>query len=508
MGILFFLFSVCLIVFYSSFKYGFVSDDYNRITIHSWNQLFEAWRVVNLRRPLDELYYFSFYKLFGYNPLPYRLFLLGVYVLNSFLVYRLIRSVTKNQMIGVLVAILFAANTVQFRNIYWISCNLLLFATTFYLLAALFFLDYLEGKGKQRYLASFMIALAGVLLTKEDLVTFPVTALMISGYLVLSRKGSIGNRDFSLILRPGIIFWSIPFLFVGYRTVTSMIFGGREECPYNLFDCLNTDAASPHRVSFLGFHIFENLARQWFWNIGSFGAYWVMKPFSQYAGFFEWRSLGGIEYVIVLGSLTGLFLLYWVVRRSISWWYLIIGVIWFIGGLSPTMILPEYSQTYFSAFPAIGLFMAVVIPLRAIMSYWNIGVTRVAVTGLMMIFLMNSLYWMRWNEPVNPITKSSAILQQLEKDVKKIYPVFPSHTNLGFLNLGNWWLGYNIAPKVMYNDFTLNVFSGEDFLQRGGKIYSKKEGLDKTNTHIFLKTSQGFREVTPAFFKEYGGVIQ
>lgn len=507
--ILLLLFVVCLLVFYSSFKYGFVSDDYNRITIHSVKQLVESWKVVNLSRPLDELFYFTFNNLFRYKPLPYRVFLLFIYFLNSFLVYRLIRALTKSQMVGFLIAILFAANTVQFRNIYWISCNLLLFATTFNLLAALFFWNYLENRKKGILVISFALVFGGLLLTKEDLAAFPVTALVLSGYLTLNRKGTIGKDNVAAILRPTLIFWSIPVIFVLYRTVLSWVIGGIDKCPYNLLDCLNPQADSPHHVGLLGPHIIANLGLQWFWNMGSLGFYWVIRPFSKYAGVFEWESIGLVEAIVIFSSLGGFFLLYWSVRKSTSWWHLILGVVWFVGALLPTIFLPDYIQNYFSAFAAIGLFLAVIIPLQSLLVPYYIKVIRVVGAALVFLYLINSVYWIHWNENVNVITKSSTILQRMESDLKSKYAIFPSHTNLVFVNLGYWWLGYGTAPKVMYNDFTMDVFSVEDFIQKGDKIYSKKsKELDISNTHVFLNTREGFREVTPGFFKRYNGVIQ
>jgi len=88
------------------------------------------------------------------------------------------------------------------------------------------------------------------------------------------------------------------------------------------------------------------------------------KPFNPDAGISEWRNLGEIEYLLVLGFLAVFVFLYWAFRKSISIWYLIIGLLWFIGNLSPTLVLPAYVYPHTSAFPAIGIILAFMVGVR------------------------------------------------------------------------------------------------------------------------------------------------
>ena len=508
---------VCLALFYPSFKYGFVGDDYDLVTLNTWNQLFGFWESVNYRRPLDELFYFTFYNLFGYNPLPYKIFQLVVFAVNTFLVYRLLCVLTKNQLVGTLVAILFAANTVQFRNIYWISNNILLYSTTFYLVAALLFVRYLEEKRTINLVIAYIVVVTGLLFTKENLVTFPITAVLLAALVALSRKGTISRDDFIPIIRSTAVLWTIPFLFIVLRTLISWILGETEQCPYNLLDCFKNNAVitgevnSAFQISFMGIHVVKNLALQLFWNFGSLGIYWADMPFNQYAGTLEWRDMGKPEYLLVFGFLAVFVFLYWAFRKSISTWYLIIGLLWFAGNLSPTLVLSDHVHPYFSAFPAIGIILALMMPFLHISNRVDLGHTKIIqVTGfaLALLIFANSIYWIHTNEKTHLITRTSVLLQKLEKDLKRMYPAMPKHTNLIFINLGDWVLGYSKAPKVIYNEPSLNIWSADDFLLKNNKVFSKEKiYLDKSRTHVFLRTQNGLQEITSLFIKRYQGVV-
>lgn len=502
------LFFVCIIVFYSSFNYGFATDDFDGLIIKSWDQVLDVWKISNFRRPIDEIFYLIFTNLFGYNPIPYRLFIFVVYFVNTLLVYFLFRSLLKDQIIGSLIAIIFAANTVQFRNIYWVSCKILLFATLFCLVAAIYFLRYVETRQNKFLWISFSIALIGVITTKEDLIIFPLIAILLASYSVISTKGTLIKKDFVFSLRDSAIFWTIPFLFIGFRSAMSWLIGGEVGCPYNLLKCFKPDAGALH-VSLNGFNMVRNIILQVYWNLGSLGIYWLDMPFNKNAGYFEYRNINGVDFFLILFFITVLIYLYWHLRKKISIWYMIIGIAWFVGALVPTLVLPEHVLPYFSAFPSIGLFLTFIIPLHNIIGSWSLKMKRIAITILVILFLGNSIYWIDTNEKLNWITSASVMTQKLEKGFKQLYSTFPNNTNILLPNLGRWWyIQDGRALKVMYNDLTLNVLSTEDFIESKGRIYTtKKVNLSKANSHAFFITNKGIHEVTEEFFRQYGGVL-
>ena len=500
------LFLVCGAVFSSSFSYGFVSDDFGLIELRTWDQVWSNWKSVGFRRPLDEAFFFAFHRLFGYNPVPYRVFIFLVYGVNTYLVYRLARALTGRAGLGVLVAVFFAANTVQFRNVYWISCNLLVFATTFFLAALLVFLRYLREGGQLWLALSFGLALVGLLATKEDLVAFPVVALVLSAHQTIRTKRVLTWKDIVPIIRPTVVFWSIPVLFVGVRGALVAIVGGRGDCPYNLVACFESHSDNPFRVDVLGIHVLENLARHIFWNLGNLGAYWLDLAFSEYAGVFEWRKLGAAEYAIIVGFVAGLGTLYWVYRKRISSWYFVLGWAWFVATLLPTLAMPDHVYPYFSALSAVGLFLALTMWLHAATERWSVKAARLGGTLLLGLFLVNSLYWTRANESVNVITTTSRLLQRLEVDLKRMYPAFPPGTTLVFPGIHSWFLGEGAALRVMYQDRPLTVLGQEMFAQGPGGFYAtRKVDLRVTATHVFVNTEEGLQEITLEFFAVYRG---
>jgi hypothetical protein len=331
-------------------------------------------------------------------------------------------------------------------------------------------------------------------------------ALVLSAYQILRTKRVLTWKDIALIIRPTAILWLIPVLYIGVRVALVAIVGGRGDCPYNLVACFESHSDNPFRVSVLGIHVVENLARQIFWNLGSLGAYWLDFPFSEYAGVFEWRKMGSTEYAIIFGFIAGLGMLYGVCRKRLSPWYLVLGWAWFVATLLPTLAMPDHVYPYFSALSAVGLFLALTMWLHAATERWSAKAVRLGGTLLVGLFLANSLYWTRANESVNVITTTSRLLQRLDVDLKQMYPAFPPGTTLVFPGIHSWFLGEGAALRVMYDDLPLRVFGWDAFTQDAGGWYATRRiNLQETTTHVFIRTQGRLREITPQFLLVYRG---
>lgn len=491
------LLTITLVVFWPSFRYGFVSDDFLQLTRNSWERVWAAWQQEGFRRPFDELFYWFFWKAFGTQALPYRIFLCGLYFLNTILVYRVTTTLLRDPLSGFVVGAMFATNLVQFRNVYWINCVISLIETTFFLAALLCFLYRLEGGGRRWSALALALATLGVVATKEHLVTFPLVAALTAGLRQLARQGSLTRADIWSIAQSTAVFWMVPVFFAAQRVASSVLSSGDVGCPYNVTRCFGADRSDPYFVSLWGVHLLTNLGHQLYWNLANLGLYWPDRIVNANAGKLEWRGLGPNQYALIAAYGSAVAAGYWWLRRRVSRVILALAGLWFITVLAPVLILPNHSYPYYSALASVGLWIAVVTPLSVLRVS---GYGRGAAVGLVLLaglFTTNSIYWTQKNLSSHLITSTSRFLSGFETHLKFLHPTVPRGATLVFPNIDGWHLGYRLAPAVMYGDPTIRTLAREDIVVQDGRILvDEQAALDPSHTLVFLLTPEGLRDVT------------
>ena len=498
------LFALTLVVFWPSFQYGFVSDDFVQLTRNSWERVWSTWREEGFRRPLDELFFLSFWKAFGFHALPYRIFLCGLYFLNTVLVYRLTTSLLRDRLSGFAVAAMFAANLVQFRNVYWVSCAIGLMETMLFLVALLCLLRRLDGGPAGWSALALAVATLGVITTKEHLAMFPLVAGLTAAFRQLVLRGSLTRADLWSIGRSTAIFWVVPIFFVGARLVLKIVSTGGLECPYDPTRCLGADSSDPFFVSLWGVHLLRNLLQHLYWNLGNFGIYWLDGILNPNAGKLEWLGVGPTQYALIATYGILLAAAYWWLRRLVPWGTLVLSGLWFIVLLAPVLVLPNHSYPYFSAFASVGLGIAVVMPFSMLRVSGHPYGATVGLGLLLSLFLATSLYWSHKNLSTHLITSTSRFLIGFEAHLKFLHPSVPPGATLVFLNIDGWHLGYRLAPAFMYGDPSIRTLAKGDVAVQNGRISVKEQvALDPHRTLVFVLTPDGLRDVTTEFFSVY-----
>jgi tetratricopeptide (TPR) repeat protein len=147
------------------------------------------------------------FKLFGLSPKPFHFFNLVIHLVNTFLVFKLIRLLAADMRIALIVSLLFGMHPMHVESVAWISERKDVLYTLFYLLASIKYIQYSqqEQKDMKKYAVMLGLFLCS-LLSKSAAVVFPLTLLLIDYYI--GRKITI-----SLLIN------KIPFL------VLSVIFG-------------------------------------------------------------------------------------------------------------------------------------------------------------------------------------------------------------------------------------------------------------------------------------------
>tara|TARA_R110002096_G_scaffold72174_4_gene172170 strand:+ start:15600 stop:17339 length:1740 start_codon:yes stop_codon:yes gene_type:complete len=188
-------------------------DDYEQVvenkTIQSidfahLNAIFSS-TSVGMYQPLTTWIYAIVYSIFQLNPLGYHLASLLFHLLNTVLVYLLLKEFKIEQFLNYFLVSLFAFHPLQVESVVWISAFSNLVFTSFFLTALLSYFKYQKTHKKQFYFLSLLLFTLSCF-SKSSAVVFPILILAID---FIQSKGF----NFKNILN------KVPFFFV------SLIFG-------------------------------------------------------------------------------------------------------------------------------------------------------------------------------------------------------------------------------------------------------------------------------------------
>jgi len=158
----------------------FSSDDWFHLRlsdIHSFREFLNFFsfffnpQTASFYRPLStQVFFLSFQRIFGLNPLPYYVFGFILFCLSIYLLYKFTSTLTKNVS---LVIFFYAISVTNFTRLFFISAYQELFLVNFVLLSLITF-----RKKPVIAIASFILAL----LSKETAVVLPPLLLLIDWY--------------------------------------------------------------------------------------------------------------------------------------------------------------------------------------------------------------------------------------------------------------------------------------------------------------------------------------
>lgn len=155
--------------------------------------------------PLTMLSYLFDYSIGNGQAFAFHLANVVLHSLNSFLVYRLIKSVSSHPAIPAVTALLFALHPLAVESVGWIAERKNLLYTFFFLVSTLYYISYILSQAKTHYwLCLFFFVLS--LLSKGQAVTLPLSLLAIAWVL----KKQFLNKQVLLELIP---FFTLSLVF-------------------------------------------------------------------------------------------------------------------------------------------------------------------------------------------------------------------------------------------------------------------------------------------------------
>lgn len=173
-----------LLIYMPSVDNYFSSDDWFHLNISQISSIKEFTNFFSFTanpnsaafyRPLStQVFFFTFQKIFGINPLPFHLFVLLIFSLNLFLIYRFTQKIFKNNQLSILSTFLYGISVSNFTRLYFLSAFQEILLVFFSLLTLIFYL-------KKYSLTNILLAnlfFIGALLSKETAAILPLLLLI------------------------------------------------------------------------------------------------------------------------------------------------------------------------------------------------------------------------------------------------------------------------------------------------------------------------------------------
>jgi len=188
---------VTIVVFFPSLQGSFTNWDDPEYVLD--NEAIKGLSISNIKivftsvfqgnyQPIAMMTYMIEHSLFELDPFIYHLTNLIFHLLNTWLVFYLIRLLTKNTVISFITAILFGINALQVESVAWISERKNVVYAFFYLAALINYILYVTTKNKfqRKYLFYSLGLFVLSLLSKGQAVTLPITFFAVD--FLLKRK--------------------------------------------------------------------------------------------------------------------------------------------------------------------------------------------------------------------------------------------------------------------------------------------------------------------------------
>lgn len=277
-------------------------------------------------RPLGmQLPFFLINKLFGINPLTFRIVTMITHAINVILVCILSRCITKNTFISLFVAFLYSTSLVHYIPMYWSATYSFVLGPTFFFLT---FITYL----KRNYLISYICFTIGILVNEIVI----VTPLILWLYNFFSKEKE-RSRYLFLLSFTAFIFLLLRILLFPVPT-----FGD--------YDLL------------AGKHILTNLQAYLLWSFN-----WPEEMKAQFINFYTVnpefiRDFPRYYLVFIISLMINIVLLYIIplfsrkfvfYKRNLS--IFAFTFLWFFIGLMPVLLFPKHSFAYYLPISLTGL---------------------------------------------------------------------------------------------------------------------------------------------------------
>jgi len=323
-------------LFLPAFKSYFFQDDWfsfsisQASTIQDFLNFFIPRSDVIYYRPLGmQIPFFLVRKLFGINPLPFKVATLLAHFLNGYIVYLLFIKLLNKRLLGLVASFLYLTSATHQIIFYWSATFAFILAPTFYFGSFLFF-------AKRRNLISFGLFCLGLLIN-ELLITIPIILTLWSWF-----------EERQIRIRHLIHYWFVLGIYLVARFV---VFGLPEGGNYSFSLNLKQPVITLRNFTLWVFNWPEEIQAQ-FTRIFSLNRLFLQEFASSIAIFSALTTV-----FIVFFILIPLFIRVRTKRVHLNSRIILFGISWFIITSFPVLFLVSHAFTYYVPIPLFGVLL-------------------------------------------------------------------------------------------------------------------------------------------------------
>ncbi len=384
-----FLAIVVLAVYWPVHKYDFVRYDDNKYVINNRN-IQSGINTQSIRwafttgyasnwHPVTWLSLMLDYKLFGLKAGSFHLVNLLFHIINTLLLFIVLKRMTKATWASAFVAAVFGLHPLHVESVAWIAERKDVLSTFFFMLTLLSYNGYAEKSNIPRYVVTLLLFAVG-LMAKPMLVTLPFVLLLLDYWpLERMRFGKTGdtrqresNPQKSLA---GLVMEKVPFFIIAILSSIVTFIVQRRTGAVQSVDVIGISSRFENAiVSYIGY------ITKMFWP----SRLAVLYPYP--------NSLPVVKIAIcflILTLITALMIIYSKRRK-----YLVTGWFWYVGTLVPVIGIIQVGvqalADRYMYIPMIGLLIIIAWGLSDILGSWKYR-KRVYVTVSVLILLTMSL---------------------------------------------------------------------------------------------------------------------
>ncbi len=343
--------------------------------------------------PLTWLSHMLDYQLFGANPAGHHITNLFFHLINTLLLFFVLKRMTGSPWRSAFVAALFAVHPLHIESVAWVAERKDVLSTLFFMLTVWAYVRYVERPEIYRYLAIALFLALG-LMSKPMLVTLPFVLLLLDFWPLgrLQRDGSAfhtdggdpkavgdGNKNRSAV---GLIIEKTPLFILSAASVCATLYAQwsgiapLESLPFST----RINNALVSYISYMGKMV-------WPRDLAVFYPYPESIPL--------WQVGGAVLLLIMITAAA--------VRLRKRYPYAIVGWLWYLGTLVPVIgfvqVGDQSMADRYTYLPMIGLFMAIAWIVPDLLAGWRfrgIALTMLAtciIAALMTASLFQIRYW-------------------------------------------------------------------------------------------------------------------
>ncbi|MGA1863995.1 MAG: tetratricopeptide repeat protein [bacterium] len=341
--------------------------------------------------PLSWISHMVDYEIYGLNAGGHHLTNLLLHILNTLLLFLVLKWITGSVWRSAFIAALFAVHPLRVESVAWVSERKDVLSTLFWILTIWAYAYYAENKGISRYLLTLFCFSLG-LMSKPMLVTLPFVLLLLdywpldrvksvfSNYEMNTQTERASDRDFKKSSFYNLVLEKAPFFILSIVTCILTFFAQKYGGAVKSLDLfpLNLRIANA-LVSYF------NYIKKMFLPINLA----ILYPYPEILPIWQALAAG----FLLIGSCI------FVIRKSKRYPYLLTGWLWYIGTLIPVIGLVQVGlqsmADRYTYIPMVGLFILITWGISDIMKVSSLRRNIVAGFSILVIAILMTSTWIQ-----------------------------------------------------------------------------------------------------------------